>query len=387
MTDLTPEFNQRLYNKIRESVQLEVAEEVWRATADGSYAGFFILVPEYDDDSNIVDFQIHIANDTAAAQLDMSVEDLEGARINEIVPANIDAGYFKLYKDAYLTGQPFEKRYTIPDGLPSSGTWVQMVTPIGDALIVRTRSVKPETGLHELEMALVKERTEMLEKVIREAGHDLRTPMSIIKTSLYLAMRIGDSDPEKRAFYEEQAREQVDRLNEILTELVDIAKMKEHGMNFRVVDTDEFIRRVYSDFKTIASEEGRKLVLGHIQECCILISEEKLYRAYTNIVRNAMTYSDPGDTITLSVDVNDANVWLNIEDTGIGMSEEVLDKIFDRFYRVNRERGKEEGNQGLGLSIAKDIVDAHGGYIDVKSQKGVGTTFMIVLPRVARPCE
>lgn len=384
MTQLTSKFNDSLYERVRETVELEIAEEIWRATADGSYAGFYILVPVYDDNNEIYDFKIQIANDTAAQQMGLTVDEIEGLLINESFPINIDAGYFETYKNAFLTGKPFERRYKIPEGSLGAGEWIQFVTPLEDLLVIRNRIAETKDALKDLEAELHKDRTELLERVIREAGHDLRTPMSIIKTSLYLAEKIGADNPEKRSEYQQQAREQVDRLNEILEELVSIAKMKERGMNFRVMDGAEFIKTVYDDFKTLAEDNNRILEFGNVSECCILVSEEKMYRAYTNIVRNAMTYTDPGDTITLAVGIDGQDVRLEVQDTGIGISEENMQKIFDRFYRVNRERGTEEGNQGMGLSIAKEIVGAHGGYIDVQSTKGVGTTFAIVLPRVVK---
>ena len=209
--------------------------------------------------------------------------------------------------------------------------------------------------------------------------------MAIIKTSLYLAEKVGDEDPEKRHEYQNQARHQVDRLNDILTDLIEVAKMRGRGMNFRVISASQFIESVYEDFADYATSRNRKLVMGEVEGCCILVSEAKMYRAYTNIVRNAFTYTNDGDTITLNAQAIDGHIHLQVRDTGIGISPENRDKIFERFYRVDRRRGGSEGNQGMGLNIALEIVKAHGGRIDVDSEVGEWTLFSIVLPMTTLP--
>lgn len=375
------QFKDQFYNSVNRSVSQAIQQEkLWQATVDGSYAGFVVLVPKYED-GQIVDFLIDQINDTAATQFNTTVDKVRGKYLNEVFPINKRAGYFQQYRDAYLTGQPFERQFAIPEGIDGHGDWIQMVTPIEGAVVLRNRKVDTSDNLRELEAELMKDRTRMLERVIREAGHDLRTPMSIIKTSLYLA-KMAD-DPDKRVEYQQQARDQVGRLNEILDELIDIAKMKEHGADFRVMDSAEFIQCVYNDFKVLADEAGRTLLVESHKGYSVLISEERMYRAYSNLVRNALAYTDSGDTITLKVDATDSDVHLIVEDTGIGISEENMQKIFDRFYRVDVDRAASEGNQGMGLSIAKEIVDAHGGLIDVKSQCGIGTSFTIILPRIS----
>lgn len=99
-----------------------------------------------------------------------------------------------------------------------------------------------------------------------------------------------------------------------------------------------------------------------------------------NLIDNAINYTNPGGRVTVNVDVQDKNVWLIVSDTGIGIAEEHLEHIFERFYRVDPARSRAAGNTGLGLSIVDWIVRAHEGTISVESQMGQGTTFTVKLP-------
>jgi two-component system sensor histidine kinase VicK len=99
-----------------------------------------------------------------------------------------------------------------------------------------------------------------------------------------------------------------------------------------------------------------------------------------NIISNALKYTPDGGTINISSGSSDGNVWVSVEDSGIGIPQEDLVRVFDRFYRVEKARSREAGGTGLGLSIAKEIVTRHGGDLVVKSVQGEGTTVTMMLP-------
>lgn len=364
------------------SIEKEEPREakVWRATTDGSYAAFFVLEPVYNQqETEIVDFTIQYANDTGAWQFGTSVDELESSPASNHF-ADEQISYFR---EVFLSQLAGEQIYVVPDDKPNAGRWAMQAVPVSGKVVVRRRSVKSDKAiLEELEREMLKDRTEHLEKAIREAGHDLRTPMSIIKTSLHLAERLSEIDPARARAHQQQARQQVDRLNEMVGELVDIAKMKEDGIDFQLIFAGDFVRHVYRDFFLLAQEQSKKVILGSVTEGCVLGHRDKLYRAYTNLVQNALTYSDPGDTVTLSAERFGDKVHLRVADTGIGISKDNLKKIFGKFYRVDFSRGQGEGNQGMGLSIAQEIVALHNGHIEVQSKEGEGTAFSIILPYV-----
>ena len=108
----------------------------------------------------------------------------------------------------------------------------------------------------------------------------------------------------------------------------------------------------------------------------------RVNQVITNIISNAMKYSDKGSVIKISMGATRSVYMLSISDNGIGMPPEALDRIFDRFYRVDKARSRSMGGNGLGLSIAKEIMDAHSGSIDVVSQLGQGTTMELKFPKV-----
>ena len=381
MKELAQDFTERLFSRLQESVSKNTEEDIWRASLGFSRSGYFVLVPECKDDE-IYDFRMAIVNEPGASQVGMTPADLEGQLINEMFPVNVEEGHFNHYKKSYLTGHPYEREYEIPDGLPGAGRWKQIVRRLGEYLVIKNFPVEVDDDLDELKAELQKERTELLEKVIREAGHDLRTPMSVIKTSLYLSQMVNETDPEKSKQYQQQAKDQVNRLEEILEDLVDVAKMRDSGLNLQVMDASEFIEKMYDEFVLLVGVNNRQIELIKDSCCCVLISPDKMYRAIGNIIRNAITYSEQDDLITLTCTDENNNVRIIVRDTGIGISQENLDKIFDRFFRVDNTKASDEGNVGLGLSIANDIVKAHGGFIEVKSELGEWTEFHIVLPKV-----
>ncbi|MDQ4105840.1 MAG: cell wall metabolism sensor histidine kinase WalK, partial [Actinomycetota bacterium] len=102
---------------------------------------------------------------------------------------------------------------------------------------------------------------------------------------------------------------------------------------------------------------------------------------FLNILDNAIKYSDPGARVDISIEEADSSLTVQISDTGVGIPEEDLGQLFDRFYRVNKDRSRSTGGSGLGLAIAREIVALHGGDIEVESEVGVGSTFRVRIPK------
>lgn len=374
-----------LLNRLRESVRQEVAEELWRATTDNSYAGYLLLAPEFDEAGEIIDFRIVSVNNTAAKQLESDTQELKGVLVGERFRHVHDAELLTEYKRAYLNNEIIERSYSVPEGGAGAGSWVQQIVPVLPLIVIRNRVAKTPDELRDLEVLLHKDRAKLLERVINEAGHDLRTPLAVIKTSLYLAEKTGPNNPEKLKHYQAQAIDQINRLNDILEELIDVAHLRDRSLDLQVWDASIFLSTIVDDFRDVASQDGKTIQYVPSEsedDCSILISEDKMYRAITNIVRNAISYTNPGGTITLSCETQGEDVHLIISDSGIGITEENMQKIFDRFFRVDTNREIERGHKGMGLGIAKEIIDMHGGDIKVESVVGEGTTFRIVLPRI-----
>jgi two-component system phosphate regulon sensor histidine kinase PhoR len=113
----------------------------------------------------------------------------------------------------------------------------------------------------------------------------------------------------------------------------------------------------------------------------VVADEEKLTQVVVNLLENAVKYTEPGGSVDATVSASDAQVVIRVCDTGIGIAPIDRDRVFERFYRVDRARSRESGGTGLGLSIVKHVVEAHGGTVSVDSQLGQGSTFTVTLPR------
>ena len=142
-------------------------------------------------------------------------------------------------------------------------------------------------------------------------------------------------------------------------------------------------RRVKGKMKK--EEFAKRLLQQQAATLPIFADKERIEQVVTNIIGNAIKYTPDGGKISVNVSENDGGEYvLSVTDTGVGIPEEDLEHIFERFYRVDKSRSTDAGGTGLGLSIAKDIIDAHGGTISIDSEYGKGTTVTIVLPKDSR---
>lgn len=381
---LTKDFKDRLADQMIRAVKDEIFSETWKASVDGSNFGYVIYAPVFDDNNEIIDLQIIDINDTAikAAGDGFSYKSVIGAHIlrdfgdssTEIIAA---------CKRAFLTQERVMIDWVAPSILARAGKTFRMaIIPTHTYIISRNVDLEMnQDGIKILQSEVQSQRIDALEKIIREIAHDLRTPMAVIKTSLYLSEKNHLTDPDKAAEYHTQAFEQIDQLQSMLEELVDMVRIKDSGIQLEILDATELCLPIAASLESLAAEKGVVFRFIPRSGCCILASPEKMYRAIANIIRNAITYTKAGDIIEVAVIAEQHNILISVEDTGMGIPPDKVKKIFDRFYRVNPSEG-DGHNKGLGLSIAQEIVEMHGGTISVDSELSVGTAFTIALPRV-----
>jgi len=146
------------------------------------------------------------------------------------------------------------------------------------------------------------------------------------------------------------------------------------------VPLDEILLKTIESRESAAKNKGIQLDIQKIDPATIRGEENLLERMLANIIDNAIRYTPPKGKVEISLDEKKNGVILSIQDNGIGIPEEALPYIFDRFYVVDKSRSKETGGLGLGLSIAKHVADTHGAGIEVESQVGQGTIFRITFP-------
>jgi len=241
--------------------------------------------------------------------------------------------------------------------------------------------------LNALEATLQKERVRLLSDFIRDVSHDVRTPLTAINTSIYLLRRL-DNDPAHRALHYDRIEQQTARLKELLEGMLTLVRLDQReGFEFRSVNVNEAVTSVSTRMRPLL--EARRIVLQHdLHPDLPLIQADKdeLQRALLNLLGNAARFTPEEGTITLRTAVRPSRVLIEVQDTGIGIAEADLARIFEHFYRADRSRSPETGGAGLGLAITKKIVEQHGGQIEVESQPGAGSTFRVLLP-AAQPAE
>jgi len=217
---------------------------------------------------------------------------------------------------------------------------------------------------------------------IQNVSHELRTPLTLIRghAEMLDSGWMGDLPPDQR-----ESIGVISRRTQMLTKLVDnitsTLETEQRELVREPIDLARLVRMVLADYQ--ATAESADLVLSAETEPDLpLVSGDMiaLRRALDNVVGNALKFTPAGGRVTVRLSCSESAVVLQVADTGIGISGDQLDRIFERFYQVNGSTKRRYGGVGLGLALVKQIVEAHGGQITVASEIGVGTTLTIVLP-------
>ncbi len=223
-----------------------------------------------------------------------------------------------------------------------------------------------------------------LEKIKRDfvsnVSHELRTPLTAIKGYLE-TLADEEIDPLKKRYINIMEKN-VDRLTNIVKDLLLLSKLEDRDVEMEVecVDLVSLVENLISIFKLRAQEKG--IVLNFLVDEKIPVirgDSFKLEQLFINLIDNAIKYTEKG-SITISLQKVGNNIRIIIKDTGIGIPEKDLNRVFERFYVVDKSRSRQLGGTGLGLSIVKHIVLLHKGRIHVKSELGKGTEFIIDIP-------
>ncbi len=236
--------------------------------------------------------------------------------------------------------------------------------------------------LHEITHLKLLDR--MRTKLITDISHELRTPLSALK--LYGEL-IRMSPPEKRGIYIEQILHLIDQLAALVDDIIEIARLETGRVELRLspVELNEFVGKALEKHRLEAQKRGHRLeFLPSPDNPTVMADSSRLEQILDNLLSNAIRYTPDGGRITVSVGVSeeDGRLWgvMEVADNGIGIPEDELPHIFERFYRGESARSSQVPGTGLGLAIVKELVDLHKGKIKVKSKVGEGTTFTVMLP-------
>jgi len=213
-----------------------------------------------------------------------------------------------------------------------------------------------------------------------DVSHELRTPLASLKAGTEVILAKQRTANEYRELLENNLIE-YEKIINMANDLLVLLKTDANEQDFRIVYLKQILFEIYDSFKVITQTKGIDCTIGKIENVAIYGDKKLLHRLFSNLLGNAIKYTPPGGRINISfMDLNN-EVLVSIQDTGIGISENDCEKIFDRFFRVDASRSRDTGGVGLGLSICKNIVHLHNGKIELKSTLGKGSTFFVRLPK------
>lgn len=220
------------------------------------------------------------------------------------------------------------------------------------------------------------------QEFVSNVSHELKTPLTSMKV---LADSLVGQENVPIELYQEfmqDITDEIDRENKIISDLLDLVKMdkKSVELNIRSVNINEWLETVLKRLKPIAAKRNIELILDSFRTVQAEIDEVKLNLAISNLIENGIKYNVEDGWVRVSLDADHKYFYITIADSGIGIPEEALDHIFERFYRVDKSHSTEIEGNGLGLAITRNAIVMHHGAIKVRSTQGEGTTFSVRIP-------
>jgi signal transduction histidine kinase len=327
------------------------------------------------------DERVTMVNPAAARMLGIMASD-RGRTLEEI---RIPEGVLRCVREASANGVAVrevelgEKAYwayaahmdraegASPNGVPGG-------VPDGEnaGIILAVRDITEHRSLEKAKTAFVS-----------DFSHELRTPLTTIQSAVGLLERARDRlDPlELRAL--ELADQELGRIRGMVEELLMLAQMDSWQYQLEVgpADLNTIILTAMESVETKAERFGIRIYFDDAGEHRCVCDVQKLYQVFLNLLDNAIKYSDPGARVDIEIEEDATSLAVRIKDTGLGIPEEDLSQLFERFYRVDKDRSRASGGSGLGLAISKQIVEMHGGSISVESEVGTGSVFEVNLPK------
>ncbi len=215
---------------------------------------------------------------------------------------------------------------------------------------------------------------------VSDASHELKTPLASIKL-LTDSILQNEMDTETIREFVSDIGNEADRLNRMSQKLLSLSHIESQAdSDCEIVYMAPTVQRVVRMLSTVALEQNITIRQNLENDAPILILEDDLYQIVFNLVENGIKYNVPGGQLTITLNQVDDNALIIIRDTGLGIPEDALDHIFERFYRIDKARSRKSGGAGLGLAIVRNMVERNRGEISVSSTVGEGSTFTISFP-------
>ncbi len=223
---------------------------------------------------------------------------------------------------------------------------------------------------------------ESRQEFVSNVSHELKTPITSIKV---LADSLNGQEDVPVEVYKDFMQDivnEIDRESDIINDLLSLVRMDKAagGLNITTANINDLVEAVLKRLKPIAAEKNIELVLESFRPVVAEIDEVKMSQVITNLVENAIKYNVANGWVRVSVNADHKSFYLTVADSGIGIPEESRDKVFERFYRVDKARARQTGGTGLGLAITRNAILLHKGEVKVYSKEGEGSTFTVRIP-------
>jgi signal transduction histidine kinase len=221
---------------------------------------------------------------------------------------------------------------------------------------------------------------------VAHATHELRTPLTNIRLYLETAMEDGEADPAVRGKCLNVINQEARRLERIVGEMLSVSEIEAGSLRIKRDDVrlDVLFEDLKTDYQPQAEEKKIALTFNLPPKLPVINGDrDKILLAMHNLVGNALKYTPEGGTVTIDVKEDGKMLTFAVTDSGIGISQEDAERIFERFYRAKDTRVEKITGTGLGLTLAREVVRLHGGVVTVDSELNKGSTFTITLPAIA----
>ena len=222
------------------------------------------------------------------------------------------------------------------------------------------------------------------QEFVSNVSHELKTPITSIRVLADSLMGMGEVPTELYREFMTDISDEIDRESKIIDDLLSLVRMDKvvPEKNFAPGNINSLIEMVLKRLRPIARKRNIELIFESIRDVTADIDEVKLSLAINNLVENAIKYNKEDGWVRVTLDADHKFFYLKVADSGIGIPEELKDRVFERFYRVDKARSRETGGTGLGLAITKSVILMHHGAIRVESKEGEGTMFLVRIPLI-----
>lgn len=316
--------------------------------------------------------RIILINEPAAKMLDVSRETVLSEPIVNLLDLNGKYTFEELLEERESVILDYSTHYE-PYVLRANFSVIQKETGFVNGLI---------TVLHDI---TEQEKIDMERKeFVANVSHELRTPLTTMRSYVEALYDGAWKDEELAPKFLNVTQNETERMIRLVNDLLQLSKLdsRDYQLNKELVDFIVFYNRIIDRFEL--TKEQNVIFIRKLPKkaAFVEIDEDKLTQVLDNIISNALKYSPEGGKITFSIKEQEQQIIVSVSDNGVGIPKENIDKIFDRFYRVDKARTRKLGGTGLGLAIAKEMVEAHGGRIWASSKEGKGTKISFTLPYI-----